>query len=216
LPSRSCSEGSRLQRLSCFALTVAFAGVSLYAQAPSASQWSFAATATGYAVPHTQFFISPVVTADRKWLHLEARYNYENHDTASVWTGYTFTAGRKVSLTVTPMIGGVFGKTVGVAPGYEYSLEYGKFELSSQGEYVFDGKDSNSSFFYTWSELSYSPAEWIRAGLVIQRTKIYQTGLDVQRGLLAGFSYRKLDFTSYVFNIGWTDPTVVFSIGVRF
>ncbi len=119
-------------------------------------------------------------------------------------------------LAVTPMLGGVFGDLTGVAPGYNLSLSYGKFELSSQGEYVFDTRDRAGNFFYTWSEFTYSPVEWFRTGLVIQRTKAYQTEFDIQRGLLAGFSYKKVDFTTYIFNFGWTDPTVVLAAGVNF
>lgn len=51
---------------------------------------------------------------------------------------------------------------------------------------------------------------------MVQRTKAYETDLDIQRGLLAGFSYKKIDFTAHVFNFGWTDPTVVLAVGVNF
>ncbi len=51
------------------------------------------------------------------------------------------------------------------------------------------------SFFYSWSELSVSPVDWFRFGLVGQRTRAYQTDVDIQRGLLVGFSYKKMDFT---------------------
>ena len=64
-----------------------------------------------------QSYVDPVFTADHEWLHLEARYNYENLHTGSVWVGYKFTAGKKLVLDVTPMIGGVFGRTTGIAPG---------------------------------------------------------------------------------------------------
>ena len=68
------------------------------------------------------------------------------------------------------MIGGVFGNTTGVAPGYQASLVWRRLELSTEGEYVFDTKDSTGNFFYSWMELSYSPLEWCRADLVAQRT----------------------------------------------
>jgi len=42
------------------------------------------------------------------------------------------------------------------------------------------------------------------------------TKLDVQRGVLVGFSYKRMDFTTYIFNAGWTDPTVVLSLGIKF
>jgi len=64
--------------------------------------------------------------------------------------------------------------------------------------------------------MSYSPAEWCRAGLVAQRTKAYHTDLVIQRGLLIGLSQEKVDFTTYIFNAGWTDPTVVLSLGFHF
>jgi len=184
--------------------------------AVTTKQWSFSFTADGYVVPQGQSYVNPTFTADRKWLHLEARYNYEDLETGSLWVGYNFSAGQKLVLEATPMIGGVFGNTTGVAPGYEVSLTYKRVELSSQGEYVFDTKDRSGSFFYAWPQLTYSPLDWFNVGLVAQRTKAYHTKLDVQRGLFAGFSYKKVHFTTYVFNLGWTEPTLIFEVGVHF
>jgi hypothetical protein len=113
------------------------------------------------------------------------------------------------------MIGGVFGDSNGVAPGYLAWVGYRRLSLQSQGEYLF-ATDRSKSFLYNWSEISYSPVQWFRAGLVVQHTKAYQTTHDVQRGLLVGFSYKSADFTTYLFNLGWTDPTAVFAIGIRF
>ena len=45
------------------------------------------------------------------------------------------------------MVGAVFGDTTGVAPGYEVSLSYKRIVFSSSGEYVFDTKKQNGSFF---------------------------------------------------------------------
>jgi hypothetical protein len=185
--------------------------------ADSASdQWSFSFSLAGYIVPHDRSYASPTFAADRKQLHLGARYNYEDKETGSLWVGYNFSAGQNLVFEATPMIGGVFGNTTGVAPGYLASLSWKKIEVSTEGEYVFDTKDSAGSFFYSWMELTYSPREWCRAGLVSQRTKAYQTDLDIQRGLLIGFSHKRVDFTTYIFNAGWTDPTVVLSLGFNF
>jgi len=114
------------------------------------------------------------------------------------------------------MLGGVFGKTDGIAPGYKFSLTYWKLELYSEGEYLIDVEDASESFFYTWSELTISPFEWLRTGFVTQRTRTYETDVDIQRGLLLGFSYKQVDFTTYVLNLGWDEPTVVLSLGVHF
>jgi len=182
----------------------------------SPAPWSYSFNVSGYIVPHDRSYASPTFAADRGRVHFGARYNYEDKETGSLWVGYNFSAGDRLALEVTPMIGGVFGNTTGVAPGYQAALTWRRVELSTEGEYVFDTNDHTGNFFYSWMELSYSPLECCRAGLVAQRTKAYHTDLDIQRGLLIGFSHKRMDFTTYVFNAGWTDPTVVLSLGLSF
>jgi hypothetical protein len=185
-------------------------------QEADSNGWSFAAAGYGYIIPDDQSYFSPTFRADRKWTHLEARYSYEDRKTGSLWLGYNVNFGEKLVLEATPMVGGIFGNTTGVAPGYLFTLSYKKFSLYSEGEFVFDTKNSDSNFFYNWNELTYSSTDWLRFGLASQRTRVYQTPLDVQRGFFAGFTYRKVDFTTYVFNVGWTDPTVVLALGLKF
>ena len=86
--------------------------------------------------------------------------------------------------------------------------------MYSEGEQVFDSDDSSDSFFYNWSELTLSPVDWFRFGLVTQRTRAYETDRDIQRGLLVGFSYRRLDLSAYVFNPDDDDPTLVVAVGL--
>ena len=166
-------------------------------------------------MPDDRDYAQPTVAFDREWLHLEARYNYEGLDTGSAWVGYNFSGGEKLAWAFTPMIGGVFGNTTGIAPGYKGSLSWGKLELYTEGEYVFDPGDSSENFFYTWSEFSLAPVDWFRVGLVIQRTKLYETDFDIQRGFLAGVSFKRVDFTTYLFNPD-DKPTVVLGAGVSF
>jgi hypothetical protein len=179
-------------------------------------EWSFSAAAYVYVVPGDRDYVQPTFTADRKWLHLEARYNYEDLDTGSAWVGYNFSLGEKLAFQGTLMLGGVFGNTTGIAPGYKASLGYRRFALYSEGEYVFDTGDSSGSFFYSWTELTYSPVDWFRVGLVAQRTQAYKTAVDIQSGLLLGFTYKRVDLAAYVFNLGRDDPALVFSIAVGF
>jgi hypothetical protein len=178
--------------------------------------WSFSLSATTYAVPDFREYVQPTFTADRHWLHLEARYNYENLDTGSLWLGYNFGGGEKLAWEFTPMLGGVFGDTTGIAPGYRLSLSYWKIEFSSEGEFVFDTRDKGGSFFYNWSELSVSPVDWFRFGLVGQRTRAYQTDVDIQRGILVGFSHKEVDVTTSVFNLDQGKPTWVFAVSLSF
>ena len=178
--------------------------------------WSFSASANTYFVPDDSNYLQPTFTADRSWLHLEARYNYEALDTGSAWVGYNFAGGDTLSWEFTPMIGGVFGDTDGIAPGYKGSLSWSKLELYSEGEYVVDMGSSSDSFFYNWSELTLAPVESFRFGLVTQRTRAYETERDIQRGLLAGFSFKQVSLTGYLFNPDDARPTFVLAVVVSF
>jgi len=180
------------------------------------NSWSFSASLYGFIVPESRDYLNPNLTADRGWLHLEARYNYESLETASLWVGYNFSAGEKLVFEFTPVLGGVFGDLTGIAPGWNLALSYHQLTLSSQNEYVFDVGNSSGDFFYTWSELSYGPWDWLRVGIAAQRTKAYKSDLDIQRGFLVGFAYNRVEFTTYVFNLGWTDPTIVLSVAFQF
>jgi hypothetical protein len=185
-------------------------------EATHQKNWDFAFDVSGYLVPDDISYASPTFQANREVLHLEARYNYEAQQTASLWAGYNLSVGKELVLEATPMFGIVFGDTAGVAPGYEVSLAYKKLELTSDGEYVIDFKNSDSNFLYSWNELVYSPTEWLHAGLVAQRTRAYHTSLDVQRGFSVGIVHKAMDFTVYTFNAGWTDPTIVMTLGLTY
>src|SRR5215471_4391240 len=181
-----------------------------------ASPWEFGASLFAYFVPQDRDYVSPIVTADRGGLHLEGRYNYEGIHTGSVFVGWSFETGQKLKITATPIVGGVFGDTNGVAPGLELTVAWKKFELYSEGEYVVDFADSSQNFFYNWAQLSYSPLDWLTVGVASQRTRAYHTNLDVQRGLFAGFTRKNVSLNVYVFNLGWETPTVISSLAITF
>lgn len=176
--------------------------------------WSFSASAYAYFVPDSEDYVQPTITADRGWLHLETRANYEDLDTGSVWIGYNCSIGSDLTLDLTPMVGGVFGNTTGIAPGYKASLAWSDLTLYSEAEYVLDSSDSSASFFYAWSELTWAPVSCFRFGVVAQRTKVYETDRDVQRGLLLGLSFGRVDLTAHVFNPDDDQPTVVLAVNL--
>jgi len=80
-----------------------------------------------------------------------------------------------------------------------------------------DTGDSSGNFFYQLVR-----AEPRAGGLVpvrpwpAQRTRAYQTDRDIQRGVLVGFSYKQVSFTTYVFNPDESKPTLVLAVGVTF
>ena len=182
----------------------------------STPPWQYNLIIDGYIVPGGTSYVDPVLSADHNWLHLEARYNYENQHTGSLWVGHNFKVEKTVSLSVTPMIGGVFGRTNGIAPGCEASLTYKKIEASISNEYVFDTGSKAGNFYYSWPQLTFSPVEWLRVGAVAQHTKAYHTPLSIQRGFLVGFSHKRWECTTYVFNPELDKPTVVLEAGVSF
>ena len=185
-------------------------------EAGAMNRWSFSASAYTYFVYGEQDYVQPTLTADHGWLHLEARYNYEALDTSSAWVGYNFSGGGKLAWELTPMMGGVFGDIDGIAPGYKGSLSWWKLELYSEGEYVYDTNVRSDSFFYNWSELTLSPVDWFRFGMVTQRTRAYQSDVEIQRGFLVGLAYKKTSLTTYVFNPDESHPTVVLAVTLIF
>lgn len=178
--------------------------------------WSFSASASVYFVRDDDDYIQPTFTADRDWLHLEARYQYEDLDTGSAWIGYNFSGGERLAWEFTPMLGGVFGDTKGIAPGYSGSLSWWKLELYSEGEYVFDSDSSAESFFYNWSELTLAPVDWFRFGMATQRTRVHSSSRDIQRGVMVGFTYEKADLSAYLFDPDDDKPMFVLALELSF
>lgn len=110
----------------------------------------------------------------------------------------------------------MFGGTRGVAPGLDLSLDWRKFSFYSESECVIDSEDKDDNFLYTWSEFTYAPVDWFHFGFVGQRTRLYDSSLDIDRGLIVGLSWKDVDFTVCVFNLGWEEPTVVLGVSVEF
>ncbi|MBL7857571.1 MAG: hypothetical protein JNM57_07770 [Cyclobacteriaceae bacterium] len=177
--------------------------------------WSFGADANLYFLPD-DFFILPVLKADKNKLHLEARYNYEDKETFSAWVGYNFSGGNEFSYTFTPMLGGVVGLSHGIAPGLELTLSYKKFELYSEMENLFDLSNSENNFYYNWADFTYSPKDWLWLGISAQRTRLYQTDLDIQRGLLIGGGFKNWELTGYLYNLGFDNPFILMALTANF
>jgi len=183
----------------------------------SAEEWSFALSGFVFDPPDDSPYFSPIFYADRGALHLEARYNYEDLETGSVFIGRNFEAGENLSLVVVPMFGLVLGSTQGVAPGAEVEIGWRRLALYAESEYVFDLEQSEDSFLYTWVEATVAPTEWLRFGLVAQRTRTYETGLDVQRGLLVELARGSLSFGFHWFNPDRSEDQIfAYAVGYEF
>jgi hypothetical protein len=184
--------------------------------AVEAPGWEWGPSVLWYVLRGEKDYLQPTLTVDRGALHLEGRYNYEARDTGSAWVGWNFSFGEELKLGLTPMVGGVFGQMKGVAPGLTITLEWGPLALWSQSEYVFDLGDSSQSYFYVWSEFSITGPDWLRVGVVLQRTRAFQTSTAVQGGPLLGISFWKLSATAYFFAPGHPDQFLVLAVAGSF
>jgi hypothetical protein len=169
-------------------------------QADTSSGWTFYAEADNYLFPAESDILTIITMADRGMVHLEARYNYEERNSASVFGGVNFTFGNKLQLVLTPMAGIVFGRLNGFAPGLETNLSYKKFNFNSQTEWVFDFSGKEGNFIYTYLQLGATVVDHFDMGFTAQRTRLYQTNFDIQRGVFAQYSFWKMNAGLSYFN----------------
>jgi hypothetical protein len=177
---------------------------------------SGSATGFYYAMRDQPDFGVGVAFVNRGPLHLEARYNYEVRDAGSLFLGWKFSGGDVVSFEITPIIGALVGAARGAVPGIEASVAYGSLDAYIEAEYVHDTKHPDDSYYYAWSELGWKPVEWLRLGLVGQRTRVVQTGRDLQRGLFAQFIFDRTTLSVYAFNPDSGSRYAILALGVQF
>lgn len=190
------------------------AGTEVDAQA--GPETTFAVTGFYYAMRDQPDFGVGVASLDRGSLHLEARYNYEARDSGSVFAGWKFAGGDTVTFAVTPIVGALFGSARGAVPGLEASIAYGAFDAYIEAEYVYDLEQHSASYYYAWSELAWKPAQWLRIGLVGQRTHEIENGRDLQRGAFAQLIVDKVTLGIYAFNPDSGSRYVIVSLGAQF
>ena len=209
---------STVQPLVVVTIGIILASGSALAQTREAdvSTWAFSASAYTFILPQSRSYVQPTVAADRGWLHLEARENYEALDTGSEWFGVNFRGGKTLAWQATPILGGVFGETTGIGFGLEAAVSWRKLELSIESEHVVDTGDLAASFFYNWSELTVTPATWFRFGLATQRTRVHRSSQLIQPGAMAGVCFKHVNLTSYAFGPKPSARQVVFAAELTF
>lgn len=180
------------------------------------SKWEFGLEGYYYIIPSSENTFTFISRADHKRWHFEGRYNYEGEKTGSVFAGYKFTWSGKVEFELTPMLGMVFGNTNGIAPALEMDFSFWKLDYYSESEYVFDFAGSENNYFYTWAELSVEPLKSFSTGLAFQRTLLYETKLDVQRGIFARYNFKSLTAGFFAFNPFSSQDYFIATLGIEF
>jgi len=204
----------------CVFVFFALASLKIFAQEnptdSARSHWNFSAWAEMFIIPGEEDFFNPTFYARTEKLHLEGRYNYEDRNTASIWGGRRFKFGSGVKFLFVPMAAVVFGNTNGVAPGLEIEIGWKKFDFYSESEYVFGFNDKENNFFYMYSELAMRPINPIRTGIMAQRTRVFESDREFQRGIFAEYYFGRFRAGVFYFSPFASDNYWIASFSVDF
>jgi len=103
-----------------------------------------------YYVTHNQVMapVSVVNYESSKNLYVEARHNYDEINTFSLYLGETFSGKGKIEYSITPMIGALVGKMKGGSLGVNALVEHKTLFFSTQSQYTFSRKEREENFFF--------------------------------------------------------------------
>lgn len=201
-------------------------GALLALTALAASAWGqatepvpkYSASVTGlyYAMRDEPDFGVGVASVNRGSFRFEARYNYEAKHAISAFVGWKFAGGDALTYEVTPIAGALFGTAHAVIPGVEASVAYRTFDAYVEAEYVIDSDHHSDSYFYAWSELGWRPVDWLRVGLVGQRTRVVHNDRDLQRGIFGQLTLGAVTIGLYAFNPDAGSRYAIVSVGMSF
>lgn len=182
----------------------------------AAAGWQFGLGAYYYLLPDESNTASLIGYTDYKSFHIEGRYNYEDERTASLFGGYRVETGHSFIVGATPMLGVVFGNTNGIAPGLLLDFSWKIFDFYSESEYVIDFSGSENNFFYTWTEVAVTPVSNLRTGISADRTRLYQSDLELQKGIFTEYTFWKLTAGVHYFNPFSGEDFVIATLQMEF
>jgi len=165
------------------------------AQSGGVEQYYYTRTAGTDAV------MTPIahITSSNNW-YGEARYNFDELNTFSLYAGRKFSGNGLLSWEATPMVGGLMGQMTGGSVGMNFGADYRKIFFSSQSQYSFSLENNTEKYFYNWSELGYEATSWLYAGLAMQQTNLYREFGRLEPGCVIGFSIKNWTIPLYAFN----------------
>jgi hypothetical protein len=147
-------------------------------------------------------FVPIVHVQNRKNWYAEARYNYEEQNSFSIYTGKSFTTSKAdLDYTLTPISGIVTGRFEGASIGLNMLAEYRGFFFGSQSQLTASFQKPEEDFFFAWYEIAYELKPWIYFGGSMQHTSYVRTGKNlVEPGVVLGFTLGKWTFPVYGFS----------------
>ncbi|HUQ66403.1 MAG TPA: hypothetical protein VM101_09620 [Flavitalea sp.] len=149
----------------------------------------------------TEALMTPIAnfTSSNNW-YGEARYNFDELNTFSLYAGKKFSGAGNVSWQATPLVGGLMGQMTGGSVGVNIDIDYRKLFVATQSQYSFSLENNRDKYFFNWSEVGYNATSWLYAGLAVQQTNIFKTIGKLEPGYMVGFSIRNWTIPLYAFN----------------
>jgi len=194
----------------------AIAGAPANAEPARDEPWTLGASLFWYLAPGQKNFWVLNASADNGPVHIELRYHDEAIGTASALIGWNLEWGDRLKLGLTPGVGCLIGDQGGPILALDVALSWGPLFFSSQSEWLWEVQGGKGWFFYTWTELDVRPWPWIRAGIVAQRTRLFQTAREFIFGPLIGFTVWKVQFSLFWFQPGGIDQTLAAKLELSF
>ena len=173
-------------------------------------------TGSYYAMRDQPDFGVGVAAVNRGSLRFEARHNYEAQGATAALIGWKLAGGEAVTYEITPLAGVLFGSAHAGIAGVEASFAYSSVDAYVEAEYVADREHHADSYFYAWSELGWRPVEWLRVGIVGQRTHVLRNDRELQRGGFAQFTVAKVTLGIFVFNPDAASRYTIATVGLSF
>ena len=159
-------------------------------------------------------WISVLHRLTRHGLYGELRYNYEDLNTFSLYAGKKISGEKKMSYSITPMIGLLVGQYKGISLATNVDLKYENVSMSAQLQYTRNNQQQSADFFYNWSELTWQPVKWLYGGVSVQQTKIYHCIIKNEAGMLLGFEINKIVIPVYLFSPFSNDRNLLIGINM--
>lgn len=153
-----------------------------------------------YMHPNEGASMVPMAHITRNNWYGEARYNYDETQTLSLYAGRTFARHGAFNWSATPVIGGLMGRMNGGSVGVNMDLGYEKIFFTTQSQYTFSMEQSSNRYFFSWSELGYQALPWLYGGMALQQLNVYQTPGRLEPGCMLGLSLKNFTVPVYVFN----------------
>ena len=155
----------------------------------------------------------------------EARYNYEDVKTFSLFWGHPFYISKKMELEIVPTVGFSLGNFIGGSAALQLNAECNRFEVYSLNQYSLCFTDVKRSFFFNWTEAKYKFKKVVKLGAALQYTqsmpqknseeaKESTHQLDV--GPVIGFEYKKFYLCGYFFNLWEQERNYAIGLTYRF